>query len=135
MPKLLKNLLVYALIPLCFVLGLYVGPHAGRLYQEWFPPPQYVEGDYAALYAKAGKPVVMYATSTCPYCAKVRKLFADRGVQYVEYQIDKSKEHAADFKQVGVPYVPVLFIGERRIDGFREKAIIEALGEVGQNGA
>jgi glutaredoxin len=130
MPKLLKTGLTLALIPLCFVLGLYAGPHAARLYREWFPPPQYQTGDFAALYAKAGQSVVMYSTSTCPYCAKVRKLFAEKGVRYTEYQIDTSQPAAAEFEKLDAPGVPVLFIGERRIDGYREKAIVEALAEV-----
>lgn len=135
MPKPLKTLLALALIPLCFTVGLAAGPHAGRLYRDWFPPPQYIEGDYSALYAQDGKPVVMYATSTCPYCAKVRALFAAQGVDYTEYQIDKSKEHDAAFKRLGAPGVPVLFIGERRIDGFREAAIVEALDSIDREGS
>lgn len=134
MPRSLKTLLLYTLIPLCFVVGLYAGPHAGRLYNTWFPPPQFVEGDYAGLYASAGKPVVLYATGTCQYCAKVRALFAQRGVDYVEYRIDESKEHEEAFRRIGAPGVPVLFIGQRRIDGFRERVIIEALEEIGRDG-
>lgn len=134
MQRSLKTLLLYALVPLCFVTGLYAGPHAGRLYRSWFPPPQFIEGDYADLYAKAGKPVVLYATATCPYCAKVRTLFAQRGIDYVEYRIDESKEHDEAFRRLGAPGVPVLFIGSRRIDGFRERAIIESLEDIKRGG-
>ena len=130
MNKWVKSLALAALVPLCFVVGLYAGPRAVQLYRAWFPPPQFVQGDYASIYARAGKPVVMYATTTCPYCAKARSLFAERGVTYVEYQIDKSKEHDEAFKRLGLPGVPVLFIGDRRIDGYREAAIVEALARL-----
>lgn len=131
MPKLLKTGLALALIPLCFFLGLWFGPKAASLYRAWFPPPQYQSGDYSALYARAGRQVVMYSTTTCPYCAKVREMFAEKKVVYVEYQIDKSKAAAEEFKRLEAPGVPILFIGERRIDGFRKPAIVDALQAIG----
>jgi glutaredoxin len=127
MPKVLKTILAIALIPLCFVGGLYAGPFATSMYYKAFPKPEYKSGDFSALYQKAGHEVVMYSTTGCPYCEKVRKLFAEKGVKYTEYQIDKSKEALAEFKQRGGQFVPLLYIGEREIAGFREEAIREAV--------
>lgn len=127
MPKALERILQVLLIPAFFAIGLYAGPHAAKAYRTWFPPPQYTTGDHAALYRRAGNEVVMYATSTCPYCAKARKLFAARGVRYTEYQIDKSEDANRDFIAQGGRAVPLLYIGDRRIEGFREQAIVEAL--------
>ena len=127
MPKALKLVLQILLIPACFAIGLYGGPRLAQTYHAWFPPPQYTTGDHAALYRRAGNEVVMYATATCPYCAKARKLFAARGVRYTEYLIDKSEQANRDFIGQGGRAVPLLYIGERRIEGFREQAIVEAL--------
>lgn len=127
MPKILKTLLPWLLVPTFFVVGLQIGPRVVGWYHAAFPPPDYTTGNHAALYAKAGKPVVLFATSTCPYCAKVRKLFAERHVAYTEHQIDKSADANREFlarKGIGVP---LLYIGDRRIDGFREAAIVNAL--------
>ncbi len=132
MSKIFKRLLVCVLIPLCFVCGLYGGPYASSLYQTMFPPPEYQTGDFSALYTQAGTEIVMYASSTCPYCAKARQLFTEQGVKFTEYQVDKSETSAADFKQRGGDYVPVIYIGERRIAGFREQAIHDALIEIGK---
>jgi glutaredoxin len=130
MPNLLKKSLPLLLIPAFFVLGLYLGPNIAGVYHEYFAPGQYTTGDHAALYAKAGNEVVMYATTTCPYCAKTRELFAEQGVKYTEYQIDKSEAANTEFLAKGGIGVPLLYIGERRIDGFRETTIREALAEV-----
>jgi glutaredoxin len=127
MPNLLKKSLPLLLIPAFFALGLFAGPKIANLYYAAFPPKQFTTGDHAALYAKAGNQVVMYATTTCPYCAKTRELFAKQGVKYTEYQIDKSETANADFLAKGGIGVPLLYIGERRIDGFREATIREAL--------
>ena len=130
MPKLMKSLVALLLIPACFAVGLYAGPHVSTLYNALFPPPQYQVGDHSALFVKAGNPIVMYSTATCPYCAKVRSLFASKGVKYTEYQIDKSEAANAEFITKGGIGVPLLYIGERRIDGYRESAIRDAMDEV-----
>ena len=72
----------------------------------------------------------MYSTTTCPYCAKVRAIFDEKGVKYTEYQVDVSNEAMLDFKQRGGKFVPLLYIGERQIAGFREEAIREAIDTV-----
>ncbi len=132
MPKLIRKLLPLLLIPAFFAFGLYLGPKLTSAYRTAFPPAEYVTGDHAALYAKAGNKVVMYATTTCPYCTKVRELLAAEGVKYTEYQIDKSEAANAEFIAKGGVGVPLLYIGERRIDGFREPAIREALKAIGK---
>lgn len=135
MPKILKTLLPWLLVPVFFVVGLQIGPRVATWYHTTFPPPAYTTGDHAALYAKAGTPVVLYATSTCPYCAKVRKLFTARGVRYTEYQIDTDAGANREFlarKGIGVP---LLYIGDRRIDGYREDAILDALAAIGEGAA
>lgn len=130
MPKFVKTALAVLLIPLCFVVGLYAGPYARAMYDKAFPKSQYSTGDFSALYRKAGHEIVMYSTTTCPYCAKVRAIFDEKGVKYTEYQVDMSKEAMLDFEQRGGRFVPLLYIGERQIAGFREQAIREAIDEV-----
>jgi glutaredoxin len=130
MPNIVKTMLAVLMVPLCFAIGMYAGPHAASAYHKVFPEPEYKTGDFSALYAKAGHEVVMYSSSTCPYCAKVRELFVKQGVKFTEYQVDKSKVAAAEFKQRGGLYVPLLYIGEREIAGFREQAIRDAISAI-----
>jgi glutaredoxin len=126
----LRKFLPLLLIPAFFVAGLYGGPKAIALYNMVFPPKEYTTGDHAALFAKVGHEVVIYTTTTCPYCAKTRTLFAAQGVKYTEYQIDKSKTANDEFIAKQGVGVPLLYIGDRRIDGYRETAILEALAAV-----
>ncbi len=134
MSKPIRTLLAILLIPACFAVGIYAGPHAAAAYHTLFPEPEYRTGDFSALYAQAGHEVVLYSTTTCPYCTQVRELFAREGVKFTEYQIDTSKEAAADFKRRGGRYVPLLYIGDREIGGFREQAIRDAVARVGNIG-
>ena len=134
MPNVIRKFLPLLLIPAFFAVGLYLGPKVSSAYRAAFPPAEFATGDHAALYAKAGNEVVMYATTTCPYCAKVRDVLATEGVKYTEYQIDKSEAANAEFIAKGGIGVPLLYIGERRIDGFREPVIREALMAIGKPG-
>lgn len=55
MLKLLKTILPWLLVPAFFVIGLQLGPRLAGWYHATCPPP-----------------VVLYATSACPYCAYAR---------------------------------------------------------------
>ena len=130
MPKVIRKFLPLLLIPAFFAAGLYLGPKLSVAYRAVFPPAEFTTGDHDALFAKAGNEVVMYATTTCQYCAKTRALLAKEGVKYTEYQIDTSEAANAEFIAKGGIGVPLLYIGERRIDGFREVAIRDALTDM-----
>lgn len=62
--------------------------------------------------------VVMYATDWCPYCAKARKHFADNGIRYTEYDIDKDPAARRRYEAMDATGVPVILVGDTRINGF-----------------
>jgi glutaredoxin len=64
--------------------------------------------------------VVMYATDWCPYCAKARAHFRKHGIDYVEHDIEKSREGRAEYQRLGGRGVPLILIGEQRMSGFSE---------------
>lgn len=69
--------------------------------------------------ARAG-PVVMYATSWCPYCAKARAYFQRSGIAYTEHDIEKSASAHAEFKRLGGRGVPLILVGREKMSGFSE---------------
>jgi glutaredoxin len=62
--------------------------------------------------------VVMYATSWCPYCQQARNYFHQRGIPYLERDIEKDVAARRDYKAFGGRGVPVIFVGKRRMNGF-----------------
>jgi glutaredoxin len=62
--------------------------------------------------------VVMYATDWCPYCAKARQYFADNGIRYTEYDIDKDPAARRRYEAMDATGVPVILVGDTRINGF-----------------
>jgi len=106
----MKNLIIIAIVILVF--------------QKWdainhfiSPPP-----DYAA--AHDGK-VILYATSWCGYCKKTRRLLEDNGVDYFEYDIEKSQEGNKQHKRLGGKGIPVLLINGEVVKGYNPARILE----------
>jgi len=67
--------------------------------------------------------IVMYATATCPYCAKARTYMAARGIPYEERDADASQE----FQQLGGRGVPLFVIGSEVLHGFSPAALDAAI--------
>ncbi|MCP5439966.1 MAG: glutaredoxin family protein [Chromatiaceae bacterium] len=64
------------------------------------------------------KKVVMYSASWCGVCKKAKRYFAEKGVTYTEYDVEKSVEGKSAFKKLGGKGVPVILVGSRRMNGF-----------------
>ena len=62
--------------------------------------------------------VVMYSTSWCGYCAKARQHFKANGTPYVEHDIEKDRQARQRYDGFGGKGVPVIFIGDARMNGF-----------------
>jgi glutaredoxin len=79
--------------------------------------------DYAAMIAakNADNPVMVYATSTCPYCAKVKALLGDLGVPFKAVDFDSLADGAAMRAAVnavsGMRTVPQVFVGGALVGG------------------
>jgi glutaredoxin len=85
----------------------------------------------AKLHRLAPGPVIMFATSWCPYCAKAREVFAKKGVQFTE--LDLERDGAAEAFQrdvMGLGGFPTIVIGNRVTQGFDEGQIVASLKEL-----
>ena len=90
--------------------------------------PAMQAGDFSAIVATAGRPVVLFATTTCPYCARARSLLDAMKVDRVVYDIDTSEPARTLYAQLHANSVPVLVTAGLRITGFDEAAYRTKLG-------
>ena len=81
------------------------------------PPP-----DYSV--AHDGK-VILYATSWCGYCGKVRELLSKNNIEFHEYDVEKSAEGREQFKRLGGKGVPVLLIKGEVLKGYDPSRILK----------
>ncbi len=74
--------------------------------------------------------VVMYATSWCPYCARARRLLADKGVAFTEIDVEAQPQARAEMiaRSAGRRTVPQIFVGERHVGGSDDLSALEASG-------
>ena len=72
-------------------------------------------------------PVTMFATSWCPYCRKAREYFAANNIPYTELDIEKSEDAKQRYRALGGKGVPVILVGEGRLNGFSEQRLAQLL--------
>ncbi len=68
----------------------------------------------------AAKPVVMYGAAWCGYCKRARRYFDTHGVAYREYDVEKDAAARREFERLGGHGVPLILVGEARLQGFSE---------------
>ncbi len=76
--------------------------------------------------AQITAPVIMYSTRWCPYCKKAREYFKRHQINYVEYDIEASATNLESFRALNGNGVPLILVGERRMQGFNPQSF-EAL--------
>jgi len=70
--------------------------------------------------------VVMYSASWCGVCKKAKTYFKSNNVKYSEYDVETSSKGKRDFKRMGGRGVPIILVGDKRLNGF-SKAKFESI--------
>ncbi|GGY56081.1 NrdH-redoxin [Bacterioplanes sanyensis] len=93
------------------------------VYEKWAyidawlnPPPAFVQDHFGT--------VVLYATEWCGYCQRARKLFEEKGIDYVEYDIEKSELGKEQYDQLNGQGVPLILYNGEVLRGFSRQAIM-----------
>ena len=81
--------------------------------------------------AAARAPVTMFATSWCPYCRKAREYFSAHNIPFTELDVEKSDEAKQRYRAIGGKGVPVILVGEQRLNGFSEQRLAQLLKAAG----
>jgi glutaredoxin len=90
------------------------------------------QGDYSAIYAKAGGDVVVYTLSTCPFCQQAKALLAKQNINFVERVIDKDEVARKEADGLKINSVPVIYIGDSSMRGYNEAKLVELLNSHGK---
>jgi glutaredoxin len=62
--------------------------------------------------------VVMYSATWCRMCNKAKKYFRANNIPYVSYDVEKSRIGKMDFKLLRGKSVPIIIVGNKRMNGF-----------------
>jgi glutaredoxin len=115
----------------CLAIGLWSGPKLRDLYYSMFPASAYETGDFSEVRRMTSKPVILFSTSTCPYCGLARDFLDSRGIPYLDLVIDLDEDAARNYELIEGQGVPTFIIGDRKILGFNTPVLVEALRRAG----
>ena len=75
------------------------------------------------------KPVTIYSTPTCHFCQLAKAFFAEKGVQYTNYDVSTDAAKREEMIQLtGQLGVPVIKIGDDIMVGFDRARLADKLG-------
>ena len=81
------------------------------------------------LAAKYDGQVVLYATSWCSYCQKMREYFKRQNIEYLEYDVEENAVGRAEFDEIGANGIPVVLVKGHIVEGYDTKAIFKLIRE------
>ena len=74
------------------------------------------------------KRVVLFSSSSCPWCSRAKNYLREKGVSVKEIRVDKDPDAARDVvRMTGQMSVPILLIGRAKVTGFDKTKIDQLL--------
>ena len=74
--------------------------------------------------------VIVYTTSWCPYCAKLKRYLETAGIPYTEYDVEKSDAAYREYERISGMGVPVTQIGKEVINGYDLGSLKQAISKL-----
>ncbi|MDQ3913155.1 MAG: glutathione S-transferase N-terminal domain-containing protein [Actinomycetota bacterium] len=75
--------------------------------------------------------VVVFSTSSCPWCTRAKRYLKESGVRFKEVNIERDPKAAQDLvKKTGQMGVPVVKVGSKWIVGFDQPRIEKELARL-----
>lgn len=106
---------------------------AGCRFESRAPAPEATPA--AATPASAGTDaagVTVYVTERCPYCQATREYLDGRDIPYRAVDIEASPEAYEEYaRQGGTGSIPLVVVGDERMQGYAETALAEMLARNG----
>ena len=78
------------------------------------------------------KPVTIYTTPICPFCARAKSLLRKKGAAYdeIDVMMDSKARQEMEEKSGGARTVPQIFIGDTYVGGSAELQALEHEGKL-----
>ena len=78
------------------------------------------------------KPVAIYTTAWCPYCSAAKSLLREKGIVFIEIDVEKTAGSRAAMVQRagGRTSVPQIFVGESHVGGCDDLYALNGAGKL-----
>ena len=67
--------------------------------------------------------ITLYSTRHCPHCRRAKQYLQQKGMHFQELDVERNARAQKMFARLGARGVPVIMIGDIRIDGFNRELI------------
>ncbi len=95
------------------------------------PPVVSSFGSSAARATTGTVQVKLYTTTWCGYCKKAKAYLQARGTSFREIDVESSEQGRSEFQALGGRGVPVILVGNQRMDGYSEGTLAGMLKQAG----
>ena len=75
--------------------------------------------------------VTLYSSPGCSHCRQARDYLRNHRIPFHELDVQKSPRARKQLQRLGARGVPVIMVGEARLDGFRPAPLRRLLREAG----
>jgi glutaredoxin len=62
--------------------------------------------------------VILYSAQWCGVCKKAKRFFLEKKIPFKEYDVEQSQRGRRDFKRLQGKGVPIILVGDQRMNGF-----------------
>jgi len=77
----------------------------------------------------AAPEVIVYSSTSCTYCAQLKKYLNDQSIAFEERNIDTNDAYIDELQALGMSSLPVTVIGDTKILGLNPTRIKKALAQ------
>lgn len=76
--------------------------------------------------------VTVYSTTWCGVCVKAKNWLKTNGIRFQEYDVENSDKGKRDYKRLKGRGVPIILVGQQRMNGFSPARMRQMLGNRGE---
>ena len=87
-----------------------------------------LKGEMVMSVSKAQPRVIVFTSSTCPWCQTVKRYLREKRIRFREVDVSRDASAARDLARRGHQGVPVVYINNRPVVGFDKPKIDKLLG-------
>lgn len=74
--------------------------------------------------------ITLYSSRNCPYCRQARQYLQNKGLRFQEFDVQQNVRAQRMLEKMGTRSVPVLMIGDTRVDGFDRQRLDRLLKQL-----
>ena len=75
------------------------------------------------------KDVIVYTSNTCPYCSLAKNYLSEKGVEFIEKNVQTDKDARKELMEMGHMGVPVLIVEGQEVVGFDKEKLDSLLSK------